>query len=176
MQRRRGFTVLELTIAVVILAILAAIVAVSIYRRRADSKLARVTTELYELSNGLVQYAEDHNYTYPADVDRGIPPGLEAYLPAGTWPISVWPKGVFDYDNWTRTDAGPNYGKQVYQISYRLCGLSDDISYCSDPVLFPNFVRNSSIYYCISGPCVPHRDTPTVPGYCVNCNPKKQNY
>jgi prepilin-type N-terminal cleavage/methylation domain-containing protein len=176
MYKRKGFTLIELLIAIAIIAILAALVMVSIQRRRSDSRLARVTSELSELSTALVQYAEDNNHVYPDDVSRGIPPGLERYLPAGTWPISVWPQGVFDYDNWVRTDAGPNLGKQVYQISYRLCDTNDPISTCSDPILFPNFTRYSSIFYCISGPCVPHRDYPTDPGYCVNCNPKKQNY
>jgi prepilin-type N-terminal cleavage/methylation domain-containing protein len=176
MQQRRGFSLTELVIAIAIIALLATLVTVGLYRRRSEAKLARVSLELANLSTALAQYSEDNNYQYPADVSRGIPPGLEKYLAAGSWPISIWPTGVFDYDNWLHPGPGANTGKQVYQISYRLCGLSDDIKYCSDPVLFPNFVRNSSIFYCISGPCIPHESSPTAPGYCVNCKPKEQNY
>ncbi len=176
MKKWRGFTLVELMIAIAIIVILATIITLYLFKQRSNSKLARVTEELTTMSTALSQYAEDNNYVYPADVDRGLPPGLEKYLAGGQWPISVWPHGVFDYDNWQRTDSGANYGKQVYQISYRLCGLSDPVSYCQDPVLFPTFTQKSSIFYCISGPCVPHRDAPFDPGYCVNCNPKKQNY
>jgi len=176
MQRKRGFTFVEIIVVIAIIAILASLAGVYIYRRRSESKLARVTAELNILASAMAQYATDNNYQYPGDVSRGIPPGLETYLAADTWPISVWPHGVFDYDNWTHPGPGSNTGKQIYQMSYRLCDISDPIGYCSDSVLFPNFTRYSSIFYCISGPCLPHHDYPTDPGYCVNCTPKKQNY
>jgi prepilin-type N-terminal cleavage/methylation domain-containing protein len=170
MKRQKGYTVIEIIIVVAILVILATLTVVYLARARQRAKLTRVTTELTSISNSLAQYAEDNNYQYPADVSREVPPGLEKYLQGGTWPESIWPNGVFDWDNWIIS------GQQVYQITYRLCDTSDPISTCRDPVLFPNFVRNSGIFYCISGPCVPHQSTPTVPGYCVNCNPKEQNY
>lgn len=176
MPQKRGFTLIELIVVAGIVAALAGLVAVSITRRRSESRLARVTVELNNIAKALTQYAEDNNFAYPADVGRGVPPGLEKYLEGGDWPVSSWPEGIYDYDSYTRSDAGPELGKQVYQISYRLCDNTDPIATCADPVIFPNFVRNSAIFYCISGPCVPHASTPTVPGYCVNCNPKEQNY
>ena len=170
-MKKRGFTMVELGIVIVIIAILTALAIFYYTHARANAKLARVSTELGDIATSVNQYAEDNNYQFPADTSRGVPPGLEKYLANGVWPVSVWPNGVFDWDNWVDGN-----GQQIYQISYRLCDTNDPITDCSDPVLFPNFVRNSSIFYCISGPCVPHRDTPTVPGYCVNCVPKEQNY
>ncbi len=170
MQKRRGYTIIEITIVIVVILILATLSVLYLAKARQKAKLSRVTTELTEIATSLSQYAEDNNYQYPADTSRSVPPGLEHYLQGGTWPESAWPTGVFDWDNWTIN------GAKVYQISYRLCDNSDPISACSDPVLFPNFVRNSSIFYCISGACVPHEASPTVPGYCVNCTPKEQNY
>jgi prepilin-type N-terminal cleavage/methylation domain-containing protein len=176
MQRQRGFSILELTVAIGILTILATVVVFGVYRQRAYAKLARVTTELNALAASLAQYAEDNNYQYPADAPRGIPVGLERYMAPGSWPVSIWPKGLFDYDAGLHPGPGANQGMQIYQISYRLCGADDPIESCRDPVVFPNFTRNSAIYYCISGPCVPHFSDITAPAYCVNCKPKEQNY
>jgi prepilin-type N-terminal cleavage/methylation domain-containing protein len=169
-MKRRAFTILELVIVVALIAILAYLVTTSLLKMREKAKLSRVSNELSSIATSVTQYYQDNNYTYPADVDRAVPPGLEKYLAGGVWPTSVWPHGVFDWDNWV------NNGQHVYQISYRLCDLNDPIEYCSDPILFPNFTRYSSIFYCISGPCVPHRDHPTDPGYCVNCTPHEVNY
>lgn len=168
--KRCAFTLIEVMTVVAIILILATLATLYFSRMREKAKVTRITEELQQISTAVTQYAEDNNYHYPDDVNRGVPPGLERYLQGGVWPTSIWPHGVFDWDNWVVD------GQQVYQITYRLCDTDDPIAYCSDPVLFPNFVRNSSIYYCISGPCVPHRDTPTVPGYCVNCKPHEVNY
>ena len=153
-----------------IIAILAVLAAMSLYRVREKAKVTRISTELEEIAQSVTQYAADHSYQYPADTFRAVPPGLEKYLQGGTWPTSVFQNGVFDWENWL------NNGKQVFQISYHLCDITDPIEYCSDPILFPQFVRDSSIYYCISGPCIPHQYEPFIPGYCVNCKPKEVNY
>lgn len=176
MPKQRGFTLTELLIAVAIIALLAGLLTVYMFRHRSTARLARVSTELGEIATALSQYAEDNSYQYPVDTARGIPPGVEKYLSAGTWPVSIWPEGVFDYDNILHPGPGANAGKQIFQIAYRLCDTDDAIATCSDSVLFPNFTRYSAILYCISGPCIPHSEHPTDPAYCVNCKPKEQNY
>lgn len=173
--KRRGITLTELLIVIVVIAILATLVMVSMGRAKEKAKLSRVTAELQDIAKAVTQYAEDNNYQYPADTSRSVPPGLEKYLSGGVWPTSIWPHGVFDWDNWTHPGPGVNQGKQIFQITYRLCDNDDPLSYCSDPVLFPHFGRNSAIYYCISGPCIPHESEPTAPGYCVNCKTKEVN-
>ncbi len=161
----------ELIVVMTIVIVLTVLFFASYTKVKARARLSRTTTELTQIASALNQYAQD-NGGYPADVSRSVPPGLEKYIQGGVWPTSAWPNGVFDWDNWTH----PTNGQQIYQISYRLCDNSDPIASCSDPDLFPNFVRNSSIFYCVSGPCIPHEASPTVPGYCVNCKPKEQNY
>lgn len=163
---------MELLVGIAVLVILSALVVTHTLRARHKARLTRLSNDLTSIAGALTQYAEDNNYQYPPDVDRAVPPGLERYLQGGVWPKSGWPHGVFDWDNWMH----PVNGQQIYQISYRLCGLSDPIQYCRDEVLFPNFERNSSVFYCISGPCIPHNSAPNAPGYCVNCKPKEQNY
>lgn len=174
---KRAFTVLELLVVIALIGILAYLLTINLYKMKQKAKLARVSSELSSIATSVTQYYQDNGYVYPPDAGRGVPPGLEKYLPDGNWPTSIWPHGVFDWDNWTY--AGPDatkIGQKIYQISYRLCSTTDPVEYCSDPVLFPNFTQYSAIFNCISGPCVPHVDHPTDPGYCVNCNPKEVNY
>lgn len=171
-MRKRGFTIVELSVAIVIIMVLTVLSVLYLTKARAQAKLSRLTGDLSSVATAVTQYAEDHGYQYPADVNRSVPPGLERYLQNGVWPEGPWPNGVFDWDNWIH----PTSSKQIYQITYRLCGISDPLSSCSDPILFPNFERNSGIFYCISGPCIPHNSTPAVPGYAVNAKPKEQNY
>lgn len=177
--RPPGFTMLELLVVISLVSLLSYLSYLGYHQVRARSKLARVSAELASIANSASQYAQDNQLQYPVatdpyptEVDRGVPPGLERYLAAGRWPTSAWPKGTFDWDNW----PSPVDDSQVYQVSYRLCGLSDDISSCRDPVLFPTFTRYSSIYYCIQGTCVAHQLHPNDPAYCVNCTVHKQNY
>lgn len=164
---------------IAIIAILAYLVILSLGRAKAKARLSRTSSELSSIANAASQYAQDNNLNYPGatdpypgDVNRGVPPGLEKYLTGGVWPTSAWPKGVFDWDSW----SSPVDGTQVHQITYHLCGLNDDISYCSDPILFPQFTRYSSIYYCIDGTCVAHQSYPTAPAWCVNCTVHNRNY
>lgn len=165
----------ELLVVIALISILSYLSVVSYQKSRQKSKLARVSTELSEIAGSVNQYYEDNNYQYPADVSRGVPPGLERYLIGGTWPTSVWPNGVFDWDNWVHPGPGANQGKRIYQVTYRLCDVDDPLSSCSDPILFPHFTRYSSIFYCLNGPCIPHDGHPLDPAYCVNCKVKEQN-
>ena len=174
-MHRRGFTIIELVTVIALIIILAYLAIMSYGRAKANSKLSRVSADLEEISQSVSEYVQDNNYQYPPDVDRGVPPGLEKYLQGGTWPTSVWPHGVFDWDNILVNGDGP----QAIQITYRLCDTvanpNEPLSDCADPLLFPHFTQYSSIFYCIFGPCVPHQYHPTDPGFCVNCKVKPQN-
>jgi prepilin-type N-terminal cleavage/methylation domain-containing protein len=170
MKRGKGFTVIELLIVIAVIAILAVVIVLGMRNAQANAKLGRVSSELTMLANAVTQYAEDNFYQYPADVSRGMPPGLERYVQGGVWPTGPWPQGVYDWDNWDISS------QKVYQMTYRLCDTSDPESTCRDPIIFPNFVRNSSVFYCIHGSCLPHESSPTVPAYCVNCSDKTVNY
>lgn len=172
---RRGFTLIEVVIVVALIAILATLLVVNLSGVQSRSKLVKTTTQLQDLTKAVTQYVQDNAEQYPAESAQGaIPTGLEKYLPGEKWPTSAWPHGVYDWDNWTTVGGVPT--AQVYQITYRLCALSDPAEYCNDAKLFPQFTRNSSIFYCLQGSCVPDQTIITAPGYCVNCKPKEQNY
>lgn len=180
---KRAFTLIELLIVIALIAVLAFLSVISLYRVREKAKLSRVEADLATVAKAVNQYADDNNYTYPPDTVRSVPPGLEKYLQGGTWPTSAWSNGTFDWDNLvydyhsqsvanTPVKYQPNVGKSYLAITYHLCGLNDPQSACSDPVLFPQFVQDSSIFYCINGPCIPHQSEPDIYGYCVNCKVK----
>lgn len=189
-SRNRAFTLIELIVVIALVAILSVLVILSLYRVKQKARLSVLSDDLFTIAKSVNQYADDHNYTYPPDVPRGVLPGLEPYLAGGTWPVGPWPLGQFDWDNLTYTYHGqiapnsvpakyqPYLGKQLYQINYHLCPLNDPNPTvdCVDSVLFPNFVPDSGIFYCVDGPCVPHQDEPEIVGYCVNCKVKQVNY
>jgi prepilin-type N-terminal cleavage/methylation domain-containing protein len=167
MKYKKGFTLIELLIVIAIIGILASATLVSLTSARESAKLAKAEAELHSISIAVEFYLMDHNYQYPADQNRSVPPGLEPYLTNGTWPQDIWTGSDYDWDNWT----DPATGEKIYQISIRFCPFGDPGN-CNFP--YANWAENfdyySSVYYCISGPCRSHIDRPrNHPGYCVNC-------
>ena len=166
---KKGFTLIELLVVLAIIGLLASIILASITNARERARSARTKEELQQLDTALELYASDHSGMYPADVTRSLPPGLEAYLPNGTWPNAPWPGSVYDWDNWAPGDLSYAPFTQVYQISVRFC---TDINTCTIPnePWATNFDYYSAAYYCVSGPCRSHSSQPvTYPGYCMNC-------
>lgn len=169
-MRRPGLTLVEISVVVALMGLLSSIVYVSHRGRTARARLTKVEANLATAATAMFQYAADNGYVYPPDTSRALPSGIEPYLSNSNFSTEkIFPYGVFDYDNWTIS------GQKVYQVSYRLCNISDPDSRCSDPVLFPDFVKNSAIYYCISGNCIPHESSPTAPAYCVTCPEGQKN-
>ncbi|HYE22733.1 MAG TPA: prepilin-type N-terminal cleavage/methylation domain-containing protein [Verrucomicrobiae bacterium] len=163
-----GFALIELLVVVAIIGFLASVALVSLNRTRAKAYYARAAKETVELSKALNFYLDAHG-SFPADVDRSLPPGLEVYLPSGDWPNAPWPGSVYDWDNW----ADPNNPSQnIYQISIRFCPIGGPISSCKFPLeeWAQDFQVNSAVYYCLSGSCRSHISEPLgFPGKCINC-------
>lgn len=183
MAMRRGMTVLEIIIAVAIVALLAAII-FWITRGIGRSQEARAEAELEEIAKAASLAMNNHwRNMYPADVGRGVAPGLEMYLDAGKWPTPPWTGSLYDWDHWLVRGNGTlaswtggtvlNAGdREIVQISIRFCSQGGSSSTCSFPAepWAAKFDEYSAMYYCIEGPCRSHSSKPPDhPGYCINC-------
>ena len=170
--QKQVFTIAELLIVVVVIAILAAItiVAYTGFTKRAYKN--RAISEVSAIARAVNLYHADKG-AYPADVERNIPVGIFDYTGnAGAptqWPLAPWPGSVYDYDNFTGTD-----GQQVIQVSIRFCPLGGPLSACNfpdEPWVIEGFDMQSSAYWCITGRCRAHPDsTDSHPAYCINCH------
>ncbi|MDQ5893024.1 MAG: hypothetical protein QG640_34 [Patescibacteria group bacterium] len=163
-----GFTILELLIVIAILGYLSSIVLGSTSTARDKAYEARGKKELLTIYEALQLYMTDRGGRMPADVSRGLPPGLEDYLPSGDWPTAPWPGSVYDWDVWD----DPSSPTDIAQISVRFCPAGGALSTCQ----FPNedwaegFGVNSAYYYCIQGACRSHIAEPvSYPGKCASC-------
>ena len=164
----KGLTLIELLIAMVVMGIMATMV-ISRYTDATDeAKEAQALAEFRTMRNA-IQIYRIYNGTYPSDVNRDIPPGIEPYLTssdADNWPDAPWEGSVYDYD------AYVSGGEPTYQISIRFCEIGQPDT-CNFPDLewAENFDVNSSAYWCIEGNCKAHPGQPADhPGYCVNCD------
>lgn len=162
----RGFTIVELLIVIVVIAVLAAIATVAytgIQRRAYEN---RASSELSSIARAIQLYHADRG-EYPTDVDRGVPVAIFDYSgndnAPSDWPNGPWPGSVYDYDTFV---AGSD---RAVQISIRFCPLNENI-----PCQFPSeswaagFDRQSSAYWCITGPCRAHPDNPLAIGHQLN--------
>lgn len=168
-SERSGFTLVELLIAISIIAILARVMMPVYSMVREDAYMARAKQEFQTFHQAILMY-QQANGEYPADANRNVPSGLEEYLGPGSWPDAAWPGSVFDWDNWEDPDDNSNL--DIVQISVRFCPVGQP-----DECRFPkedwaeDFDQNSAVYYCIQGACRSHINQPANhPGYCINCS------
>jgi len=158
-----SFTLVELLVVIFIVCFLTAGSFIAVKRAKERAYLTAAKTELILLSTYVKKYYDEYG-DFPADVNRGLPPGIEKYF-EGRWPKPIWPGSVYDWDNWTLGD-----GTKIYQISIRFCPLNDP-NHCRFPYepWAEDFDYYSSVYYCLFGPCRAHQSVPADhPGYQIN--------
>lgn len=164
----RGFTIVELLIVIVVIAILAAITIVAYNGFINRAYYNRAHSELSSLAKA-IQIFNIANERYPNDVNRGIPAEITPYINGSSdqWPTAPWPNSVYDYDYFIGSD-----GKEVSQISIRFCPAGGPLSACRFPKesWAASFDIDSSVYWCVTGKCRSHpSQSDSYPGYCINC-------
>ncbi len=164
-----GFTLIELLLVISIIGVLSTIIFPVVANARKAAYTTKAKAEFKILATALELYANDHGGGYPVDANRGLPPGIEAYLGPGEWPNAPWPGSVYDWDHWSSVDLTHDPKQEVVQISVRFCPLNQPAA-CTFPneSWAENFDYYSAAYYCLSGPCRSHSGQPvTHPGYCI---------
>jgi prepilin-type N-terminal cleavage/methylation domain-containing protein len=166
-KHSKGFSLTELLIVIAIIGYLSSVVIGTVSSARDKAYYVRGKKELNSIHESLQLYLANNNNRYPADVSRGLPSGLEEYLPSGRWPNAPWPNTVYDWDVWD----DPSSSKDIIQISIRFCTTSS-LSSCNFPKesWTEDFDVNSALYYCIQGACRSHiSEAVSYPGKCINC-------
>lgn len=179
MKKNKGFTLIELLIVVAIIGILSSIIFVSFIVARDKAYAVRTKAEVRAIILALELYFMDNDYQYPCDVNRDLPPGLEKYLSTSpNWPKAPWLGSVYDWDYWS-PDPGSTGGcagslaydpkdQPVYQLSIRFCDISGSNCNFPNKSWAANFDSQSSVYWCISGPCRAHGSANyNHPGCCM---------
>ena len=102
---RRGFTLIEVLLVLVILSILAALAQPSYHRAVLKARAVDIYSDMDVVQKAVLEYQVDR-HAWPEDRNRGqIPSGLDEYLPAGF--EFQKPNYVLDYDNWSAMSKAP---------------------------------------------------------------------
>lgn len=95
---RRGFSLIELMIVVLIIATIAGIAIPNMQRALLRARAVDAMADLNAIRVAVLNYQSDEN-AWPPDAQRGdIPPGLESYLPQGF--SFTGDDYLLDYENW----------------------------------------------------------------------------
>lgn len=98
MQRKSGFTLIEIMIVVAIIALLAAVALPSFLRARQRAQNVRFITSVKVAGDAFSMYAYEHS-GYPADVGPAqIPDGMAPYLGKFPWVSPTPIGGSWDWD------------------------------------------------------------------------------
>ena len=110
-NRLSGFTLIELMVVVVILAVLASFIAPNIISRPDDARAIKAKQDILTLENALQMYKLDNN-DYPS-TDQGLQALVEA--PSGEPKANNWRKGGYikklNKDPWGRSYQYLNPGR-----------------------------------------------------------------
>lgn len=146
-MNRRGFTIIELLVVFVVLAILAAIAVLKYIDVRNHAVVAGVQSDLNSVRLAAYNYWADKN-SFPPDAGPGVmPPGMAPYLQDGTF---TGPQYTFDWENFQ--GSGPSGGMQVgIVVTSPDAGLMALLSRRAAGGL-PYFAVGNTVVFMIVGP------------------------
>lgn len=114
---RRGFTLVEIMIVIVIVGLLATIAMPAFQRARMLTQNTRLANDLRQFSGAFESYSLEFG-VWPADTNEGVlPPGMEGYITDGKFTERTVYGGNYD---WEGPDAHPYAG-----VSIRSSNLED---------------------------------------------------
>lgn len=97
-KRQSGFTLVEIMIAVALLADLALIAIPSYTRARKTAQNSRFASDLRVATSAFEMYAAENN-RYPAETALGVlPPGMDQYLRGISWTMKTSFGATWDWD------------------------------------------------------------------------------
>ena len=144
---RRGFTIIELLVVFVLLAILAGIAILKYIDLRNHAIVASVQSELSSVRLAAYNYWADKN-SFPPDASPGVmPAGMAPYLPNSTFD---GPQYTLDWENFQ--GGGPSGGMQVgIVVTSANSGLMSLLSRRAAGGL-PYFAVGGTVVFMIVGP------------------------
>ncbi len=104
-KRRSAFTLIELLVVIAIIAILAAILFPVFAQARAAARGASSTSNMRQLSLGILMYTQDYDETYPEFQRWGSGP-----ITVGGQPFSTWGYDILPYIKNYQIFADPQFG------------------------------------------------------------------
>lgn len=131
-HKQRGFTILELTVVVVIIALINAIAIPALRNTRKEVIATRLANDFRQIKDSL-EYALSELGEVPPDRNPGrYPAELEPYLPTEAWRRSVV-NARWDWDNWIGKGGRPF---QVgLTLRYRGNGVDREVMRMVDEIL-----------------------------------------
>ena len=108
---QRGFTLVEIMIAVAIIGLLAAIAIPNFQRARVRSQYSKIGNDFRVFGQAFQQYAMETG-DYPPDSHITLPPGMDQYIKSGQW-LDARPLG--GTYNWEGPNSYPYAGISIYQ-------------------------------------------------------------
>ena len=145
MRKEKGFTLIELMVVIVIIAILAAVAFPNFMGATEKARESAVTSAVKALQTSLEMYAVDNNGSYPStgtDSDPNALTAISEYLPNRKFPNNPVNNTAYAYDNGL-LDVAPNDDPKA---AAEASGESYCIVYSSDGVAYTltGFNRDNS--------------------------------
>ena len=145
---RRGFTLVELLIVVVVLVVLAGVAVLKYIDLRATAQTAAVAGDIRSVTVAVFNYYAEHE-AWPNESGPGqVPDGLGKFLPGGLNVELIRPDWVLDYDNLKIGDGSPLIGVSVSTTNLKL----QNKLLSTFATKSPFFLNGSKITYLIAGP------------------------